>query len=94
MSEIDEIQKELTKLNNQLTQLGNQGRIIAQEILKKQGILEYLQGKKKEKETDNCKKIDQCYKIMALKDKEWAGDWQFADYVKQTCEVCKEYDGS
>jgi len=47
MSEIDEIQKEINKLNNQLAQLKNQEQMVTQEIFKKMGVLEYLQKKEK-----------------------------------------------
>lgn len=37
-----------------------------------------------------CKKIDECFKIRMLRDKDWAGDWQFAEAVEAVCGKCDE----
>jgi hypothetical protein len=41
----------------------------------------------------NCKKypdINDCPKIRILKDKDYAGDWQFAESVYKVCRICGE----
>jgi len=39
-----------------------------------------------------CKKIDNCFKINILKDKDML-DSQFAESVRKVCSKCKEFEG-
>ena len=39
-----------------------------------------------------CKKIDDCFKIDMLKDKDML-DFQFAESVRKVCSKCKEFEG-
>ncbi len=38
--------------------------------------------------TATCPEIDNCWKIKLVKDKDLAGDWQYAQLIKQTCQIC------
>jgi hypothetical protein len=37
-----------------------------------------------------CPKINTCYKIKIILDKDLAGDWQYALCMRQVCQICKE----
>ena len=36
-----------------------------------------------------CEKIDTCYKIQIILDKDLAGDWQYAMFIRQVCKECR-----
>ncbi|MDD4877292.1 MAG: hypothetical protein PHQ86_09275 [Dehalococcoidales bacterium] len=35
-----------------------------------------------------CKKLDDCYKIKMVLDKDLAGDWQYAQVIREVCAKC------
>ena len=37
-----------------------------------------------------CKKIDECYKIKMIMDKDLAGDWKYAQCIRDVCAKCKD----
>lgn len=39
-------------------------------------------------EAKKCPKLDDCYKIKMVLDKELAGDWQYAEAIKAVCDKC------
>jgi hypothetical protein len=38
----------------------------------------------------NCKKLDTCSKIERVMDQDLAGDWQYAECIKETCKRCDD----
>jgi hypothetical protein len=38
-----------------------------------------------------CSKINSCHKIKIILDKDMAGDWQYADCMRQVCKLCKDF---
>lgn len=39
---------------------------------------------------ENCPKLDTCHKVAMVLDKDLAGDWQYAEVIKQICNKCEE----
>lgn len=37
-----------------------------------------------------CEKIDNCFKVKMVMDKDLAGDWQYAEMIREVCDKCKE----
>jgi len=37
-----------------------------------------------------CAKIDNCYKVDMVLDKDMAGDWQYAETIRSVCALCAE----
>jgi hypothetical protein len=35
-----------------------------------------------------CTKIDTCFKVKMVMDKELAGDWQYAKVIRDVCNLC------
>lgn len=48
----------------------------------------------KEEKMDNCIKLNTCERVLSLKDKDWAGDWQFAKAVREVCLRCPSCKGT
>jgi len=37
-----------------------------------------------------CTKIDTCYKVRMVMDKDLAGDWQYAHTIRRICAICQD----
>ena len=37
-----------------------------------------------------CIKLNTCYKIKMILDKDLAGDWQYAQCIKEVCKLCEK----
>ncbi len=41
----------------------------------------------------HCSKLDTCYKILMVLDKDLAGDWQYAEAIRAVCAECQRRKG-
>jgi len=45
-----------------------------------------------EQKPEDCRKLDTCYKIAMIQDKDLAGDWQYAEAIRKVCAKCPEFE--
>jgi hypothetical protein len=42
------------------------------------------------KQKKECSRLNHCHKIKMILDKDLAGDWQYAQAIRDVCAKCKE----